>query len=337
MCDSDEPASGAKAVGALMASLEELRREYDQVGVGPRLHELLERVVWSTVRQYPASAYSAYGNWDRMACEDVLNDWVLHRLWGRADLCAMLSSATTVSQFRASLTTSLRQHLTNRRRRSITSNLYSRASRILKGDAAFRAVDGGGAEVQRRWTLAESTRNEPSALSMRELLGIANQLNDEELEVVRYGPFSQKLSPILREPDLRQFLAHMLGCAEGSLSLHTILDVMRLRFSLPTEEHIELDELMPTSTPSAAEGAFIILAAESVVARLAREEVQLLESYFQAGGAFRNAASLAGCSPDQLRAVVHRVLGMVSEASDSLDDAHAVLHAIESLLLERSG
>src|ERR1700687_5996084 len=107
-----------------MDNLAALREEYARDGIGPLLHELLSKIVWSTVRQYPPSEYSTYDNWDRPACEDVLNDWVTQRLWGRADLQAMLTSAPNTAQLRAALTTSLRQFLTNKRRRTIASNLY---------------------------------------------------------------------------------------------------------------------------------------------------------------------------------------------------------------------
>src|SRR5580765_7322624 len=107
-----------------MDNLAALREEYAGVGIGPLLHELLSKIVWSTVRQYPPAEYSPCGNWDGPACEDILNDWVAERLWGRADLQAMLTSAPTVAQLRAALTTSLRQFLSNKRRRSIASNLY---------------------------------------------------------------------------------------------------------------------------------------------------------------------------------------------------------------------
>src|SRR5438094_456868 len=109
-----------------MDGLQQLRQEYQRDGIGLLLKELLAKIVWATVRQYPASEYSPSQSWDKAACEDVLSDWVAERLWGRADLQAMLSFVSSTAQLRSALTTSLRQHLANKRRRSIASNLYKR-------------------------------------------------------------------------------------------------------------------------------------------------------------------------------------------------------------------
>src|SRR5580692_1702445 len=124
-----------------MEILQDLRDEYQREGVGTLLRDLLAKIVWSTVRQYPPAEYSMYDSWDKSACEDVLNDWIAQRLWGRADLQSMLSASNSTAQLRASLTTSLRQLLTNNRRRSVTSNLYKRAAVMLREDLAFQLSD----------------------------------------------------------------------------------------------------------------------------------------------------------------------------------------------------
>src|SRR5437870_836369 len=137
-----------------MDALEALREEYRQLGIGPGLLELLGKIVWSTVRQYPPSEYSPYGAWDQSACEDVLNDWITERLWGRGDLQNLLSSSATRQHLRAALTTSLRQHLTNKRRRSIAANLFKRVQTMLRKEPTFRRVGSVSTGSEERWALA---------------------------------------------------------------------------------------------------------------------------------------------------------------------------------------
>ena len=318
-----------------MSSIEDLRDEYRRTGIGPLLYELLEKVVWSTVRQYPASAYSPHRTWDQAACEDVFHDWIAERLWGRADLQAMLSSAATVTQFRAALTTSLRQYLTNKRRRSIASNLYKRVRSMMFEDGAFRPVGSASLGGGQGWTLAVHASSDPSPLSTRELLGIASELSDDDLEVVRYGPFSQKLSPILRGPKLREFLVHLLGRAMGSLTLSVIVDIMRLRFSLPTEEQTELDETLPSPRPDPADEAVVTTSARSVVSRLDADGARLLAAYFMVQGNPDKAAKSCGSSLERVREVVHGAFEMICDCSDSQEEARAIMEAVESLLLQR--
>jgi hypothetical protein len=313
----------------LIDGLETFREEYGRDGIGPQLHKLLEKVVWSTVRLYPAREYSPDGTWDRTACEDVLHDWVAERLWGRADLQAMLLCSATTAQLRAALTTSLRQHLTNKRRRSITSNLYKRTRAALRAEPTFTSM-GSGAEE--RWALSEADHQAPSLRSAQQLVDVACELSDEDLEVVRYGPFSQKLSPILRDPQLITFLQHLLRGAEGSLTVNQVIDVMRHRFSLPTEEHTELD----VSTPAPAAGplteAMVAVSARSVVSRLDIEDAELVRAYFAAGGSFSDAATMTSRPTTRIREVVGRCFQMICDCAESAEDAGTIMTNVESLL-----
>jgi hypothetical protein len=317
-----------------MDSLQDLREEYERNGVGVLLYELLAKIVWATVRQYPPSEYSPSGSWDKTACEDVLHDWVTERLWGRADLQAMLSSAGSLAQLRSALTTSLRQHVTNKRRRSIASNLYKRVLALLRNDSSFRSVGGPSlVEGEQRWTLAENESTNPSALALGDLVHIACELTDDELQVVRYGPLSQKLSPILREHKLLEFLRHLMSRAEGSLTVSTIIDVMRFRFALPSAEHTELDENLASSKPSPADEAARTIAARALVSRLDLEDVGRLKAYFTSNGDFSEAAKQCGSTVERVREVAHRAFGAICECSESEDDARSIMNTVESLLI----
>jgi hypothetical protein len=318
-----------------MDNLQDLRDEYRQEGVGPLLRELLTKIVWATVRQYPPLEYSPDRNWDRPACEEVLSGWIEERLWGRADLQALLLSAPSVGQLRAALTTSLRQYITNKRRRSIASNLYKRVRTMLRDSSRFRAGGDSSLGSEQRWTLANNEHPAPSELPLRELVDKATELTDDELQVVRYGPFSQKLSPILRDPKLRDFLHHLLSRAEGSLTLDTIVEVMRHRFSLPVEEHTELDENMAAETASPANEAEVAVAARSVVSRLVLEEARVLAAYFRSESSFSDTAQQCGCSPDHVRNIVHGAFGAICECAESVDKARSIMNAVESLLIQR--
>ena len=317
-----------------MDTLERLRDEYQRNGVGPVLFELLQKVVWSTVRQYPASEYSPYSSWDQSACEDVLNDWITERLWGRGDLANLLSASVTSQHLRAALTTSLRQHLTNKRRRSITANLYKRVRAKLRNDSSFRSLGSSSVGPEERWTLANSASRVPSVCSAEDLAQVACELSDDVLEVVRYGPFSQKLSPILRDPKLREFLIHLLQGAGGSLTLGAIIEVMRVRFSLPTDEATNLHDGIVSLNQSPADEVAMTLSARSVVSRLALEEATVLENYFRSGGDLSEVAKLSGCDGQRVRDVVHRAFAMICECSDSEDEARAVMQTVEALLIQ---
>jgi hypothetical protein len=310
-----------------------LRNEYNLVGLGPGLHALLERIVLSTVHLYPAAEYSPDGTWERAACEDILNDWVFERLMTRGDLAVMLGSAETVPQFRAACTTSLRQFLVNRRRRSIASNLFKRIRDMLTADKAFSAVHPSTQAGDIRWTVSEAPVVQPSALPRGELLRIANKLSDDELQVIRYGPFSQKLSPILRKPQLKVFLTHLLKNSKGSLSLSVILDVIRFRFMLvAVSEQSLLDDV--SDEASGSDTVSHRLAAESIAMRLSRDEARLITEYFRQGGNTRQTSAHANVSEDIVNDIVRRAFAMVAELADDPDEAHSMTRELEALLTD---
>jgi hypothetical protein len=316
-----------------MDTLDGLREEYSRLGIGERLHELLAKTVWSTVRQYPSSEYSPYGVWDQFACEDVLNDWIAERLWRRADLQNLLSASVTMQHLRAALTTSLRQHLTNKRRRSIAANLFKRVRAMLHNDSEFHHVGSASRAAEERWALAPGVSD--SSTHTIDLLQAARELSDDDLEVVRYGPFAQKLSPILREPKLRRFLIHLLHRAGRSLALSEIMEVMQLRFGLPVDEEVELDDELPSLNVSPSDDTVLSLAARSVISRMTSGEANILENYFRSGAVLVGAARLSGCDTQQVRQAVVRAFGMICECSNSEEQARAIMNKVECLLYQQ--
>jgi hypothetical protein len=317
-----------------MSDLQAYRDEYQQVGIGPLLEKLLQRIVVATVRVYPALEYSKDGTWSVAACEDLLNDWVLERLVARGDLGTMLGSAATVGVFRATCTTSLRQFIANGRRRSIAGNFYKRVQNLLTHDQGFVRLSESDCGIDQQWTTVGG-RTAPCTLSNRQLLKIANELTDAHLAVVHYGPFSQKLSPILREPKLRSFLIHVMTRSNGALSLRTLLEVIALRFGFVTDENIELDPAVPSNDRNAFEASATIDCARSVLVRLDLEEIARVREYFRANAEFASAAQAIGVDASALKETVRRVFAMICECSDSIEEATAVMHVFESLLLEQ--
>jgi len=204
---------------------------------------------------------------------------------------------------------------------------------VLREDSAFREVTQHAHGGNQRWALNSGESGDPSLASCRELLRIASELSDDQLEVVRYGPFSQKLSPILRAGKLREFLVHLLERAGGSLTLSAILDVMRDRFSLWVEQHEDLDDSMPSLAADAGEQVAIEDKGRSVVDRLDMDAAGLVAAFSRAGGDWSAAASASGTEPQRLRAVVHNTYAMIVECSESVEEARAILAVVEALLL----
>src|SRR5258707_15403238 len=111
-------------------TIEALRAEHKAEVIGPLIKDLLEKIVRATAPTYPPLEYSDAQVWNSEALEDALHGWVAERLLRRGDLAAMLLRASTIAHFRAMLTTSFGQFLTNRRPRTSATNLFTNTKKM---------------------------------------------------------------------------------------------------------------------------------------------------------------------------------------------------------------
>ena len=313
-------------------TLEELRREHAEAGIGDGIASLLERIVRSTAPTYPGREYSDTGSWSDEALSDALHDWVEVRLLRRGDLSAMLLGAASERSLRAALTTSFAQFLINRRRRTSATNLFKRTANLLVSSDDFLLRAGRPPASSTSWTLARDAKDAASGKSMAALVAVAWEMSDAQLEVVRYGPYSLKSSPILRLPALVRFLTHLLSYAEGTLSLAQIAEVMRLRFNLAVPSLSQLDERLASSDESVVARIEIDEIASSVRARLGQPAADAIREFTKADGNLKKAAEVLGVSPRAVQAHVSGAMSMIAEYAETLDEARsAYASLVESL------
>jgi hypothetical protein len=315
-----------------MSDLGHLRAEHAKEVIGPELARLLARVATATAKTYPPG-YSPAGVWNDEAVADALQDWTEDRLLRRKDLAKLLAGARSERSFRAGLTTSFGQHLTNRRRRSAATNLYKRIQAMLRDDDTFAPAGGAGGTADRPWTLAADPAPAPSARSEDELVRSAFALSDEELEVVRYGPHSLKESPILRRPALHRFLVHMLLQAEGTLTPAVLIEVVKRRFNLLQPADVDIDEASELEAPTG--DVEIEAMAASVIARLGRERCELIRAQAEHEDPTA-AAEAAGVAPETMQRALSETIALVAEHASDADQARAVYKAVIERLFGES-
>ncbi len=319
-----------------MNELEGLQAEHAEQIIGPRLAELLARIVDATAPSYPPSQYSDARVWNRDALDDALQDWTLTRLLERGDLSVMLASAGSIGALRGMLTRSFAQHLINRRRRTSATNLFSRTVALLRSDDAFRAVGRASTAGTQRWTLAGHPTGAPASPgTVSRLIKAAGARTDTELGVVRYGPYSLKSSPILRGPALREFVAFLLAEADGDLTTGEIFEVMRHRFNLVELPPVELDETLVEREPPVPTAVETRVFAAGVLARVGRRNAELIRAVAAADGDPFAAAHTVGAAPAEVAAALDALHALIAEYAESADEAVAVhRQVIESLFFE---
>jgi hypothetical protein len=310
---------------------EVLRKEHAESVIGPAMAEFLTRIVRATAVMYPATEYGDGRKWTTEALDDLRQDWLTDRLLGRGHLAAMMAMSTSATVLRAAFTTSLSQFLANRRRRSSAGNLFKRTQLTLEGGDEFEASITASKPAGVFWTLKGTAAQGPSSKSLRELVAEAHELTDEGLEIVHYGPTSLKSSPIMREPQLRRFLIHLLSASEGALSLRTISEVINHRFNLVESPVEALDQALSAEAPDPVHQAEMADAARRVVARLKRERLDLMREVHRSA-TLEDAAKNLGISPRTASKRLKETTAIIAEYAESVEEARGIYRLIgESL------
>ena len=199
---------------------------------------------------------------------------------------------------------------------------------MLAEGEEFEAVGAASRPPDQAWTLSREPRRSASPLSLLQLVHIADRLTDEQLSVIRYGPYSLKSSPILREPALRQFLVFLLENAGGAVALSTIADVLRWRFRLFELEDVVLDDFVEAREPEVSLQVEHAIAAESVLARMGSDRVAAIRAFEEAEGDFSAAGAALGGGRREGEKAVSEVLHLIAELATSTEDARATYEVL---------
>lgn len=314
-------------------TLEELAEEHQREVIGTGLRDLLTRVVLSTAPTYPPAEYSQSWTWDQAALEDVLQDWVTTRLLDRGDLARIMSTARSLGALRRILTVSFSQFLINGRRKSAAANVYKRTLDCLKSDPRFQQIGKAHRPQDQLWCLAEGPSDRYVG-TLEELVRHSQQLSDDDIQVVRYGPHSLKSSPILRNPQIPTFLLHLFKGARGALELSEIAQIMRHRFNLVMMAPSELDSSIEALDSSPLRTIAAEEIADSVKCRLSQDDQSILVEIAKASDDL-GLLQERGLSKSEAAATIGRTMGMIADLADDPDEASRAFGLlIESLFVE---
>jgi hypothetical protein len=241
----------------------------------------------------------------------------------------MLAQAASSGSLRGMLSRSFAHFLVNRRKPSAAANLFKRTTKMLREDDGFVSVGKGATTGEQLWTLSGVIGDqERSSASMRELVASAFDLDDRALKVVRYKPDSDYESPILRNPQLKVFLIHLLTHANGALDQSTIAAVMAQRFDLPTIQHVEL--LASSAVGEATEFAKVETGdvVVSVIRRLGQERLRALREFHRAAREGEEVHEISELPP-----AVSDTIAMIAAVAKTPEEADEIYdHVVATLV-----
>ena len=123
--------------------LEQLRAEYVERTMGPRITERVRNLLEAMLRRRDPMIYARGARDYRDGLDDVLQDFTIDVLLHEGQLAYIFDNAADVNAFDRLINRQLRRYLARTRERSIVDNLLERSIRLLADDDLV-VVDGEG-------------------------------------------------------------------------------------------------------------------------------------------------------------------------------------------------
>lgn len=314
------------------------RRELRETGQisAPLARELARVAGFLVWRGHLPDSYAPYGEWNKEAEAEVLQDWLAERLLRGGGLLALLDQARDASSFRRLAEISLRQFVLNRGLRSQSKNLYSRMLEILRDDEGFAVERDAARTHDIVWRLSTQSPRAAFDASDEELLSLAFSLGDFEL--IRYKASAAKLAPLLSSGELRRFVVGMLE-AGGPMTLTSLSKALALRFDLSEADFDSLQAEKPPllrSEERVDRDVILRASALAVIAELSRRQSLILLGT-RAEVTMQVLATELGCSLGTISNEQQRVGALVKRHSEDGPEAGELLKIVGDLLYEHSG
>lgn len=122
-------------------TFDDLRREYDDVGVGDLIFGLVLELSGAICRRYPESIYNAGLSWGDETISDVAQEVVLNHLLDEGQLDYIFTEARSVESVRKLLTRQVKRALHKRRAITPIDRLLKRVA-VLADSGRIERVDG---------------------------------------------------------------------------------------------------------------------------------------------------------------------------------------------------
>jgi hypothetical protein len=325
--------------------LQTLIDEYAAIGVGGYLYDEIRRTVRAVIkgRGYPTS-YSPTGRWDDDAYSALAHEWIVKKLLLPSGLQHLLLSSQTLAGFRKGLEVYFTHYLISQKERTALDNLFHRADAILDRDPRFRCFATSSKAATRLWGLTSWSAPEPYERSDDDL--IAAGLRITGISTIRYREDARKLSPVVSERDLAQFMESLFQDLGRLLSLAQLMTVFRYRFNLLEAEELSLDEPLGTDDeghPMYRHGVIsggapldeIVIVEEtarSLLRELSTRDLQVLLECAKPDATLASVASRLQCSKSTVDNVRRHAINVIRQRTESLEEARGTYARLLELL-----
>lgn len=222
-------------------TLQALIKELTTEGIGNKIYSEVRRIVKYAIigGRYPVM-YSPVGRWDDEAYDTLTNDFVVKKLLNNNYITHLLQTNTSMSTFRKSVEGVFKNFLKSTRKKTASDHLFRRANEILHQDKRFKCFSTSSKKAHAFWGL--SSWDTPKVFNGREEELIRIGLAVYETPIIEYEPDAKKISHILPDKELAEFLYALFSSINMLVNLSQMVIVFKYKFNLLEVSEVSLED-----------------------------------------------------------------------------------------------
>lgn len=215
-------------------------QEFQSEGINTLNYSLIHTCVKITAYRYPAEVYSPNSVWDTQSIMDVTQSFVLDWLLARGRYEYYLLTVDTYNGLKQGIISEFKKYLTNEKRRSEYSNLFTRMKAILLNNNEFELISGDVRFMKYTiWGLVDSNFRE----EVQDIDQVLEAMFDVDIPpAIKYRPDSKKMSPIIATVDLKKLLFQSMYKLEQCVGFDLLIQGLRYRLNLLDIDAVALEE-----------------------------------------------------------------------------------------------
>lgn len=331
------------------SSLSLLKEEFSAIGVGEKIYSEIRKIVQAAIRggNYPPT-YSPTGIWDEEGFSTLTNDFVVEKLLKRGYLAYLLQTSASLGAFRRSAEYVFLKFLISKKKRTVLDNLFRRVYLILTRDGRFKCFIPSTKKAHSHWGL--SVWNNKEVFNSREEDLVRAGLALGGIKVVEYRLDARKISHVMSDQGLADYIHSLFGSIGALLNLPQILVVLKYRFNLLEVTEVSLEEpvsedeegniLTVGDTLGMPEPGTIALendeAAKEALQLLSTRQKQILTKFQEPGATLSSVGENVGCSKSTVDNELRRIYSSIDEVVDNKDQARIVYRRMIEILEEKN-
>ena len=322
-------------------SLQVLIDEFESRGIEKKIYSEIRAIVKATIigGRYP-TMYSPLGKWNEEAFDILTDDFLVEKLCKKNYLAYLLQANASIRTFRKGVESVFKNFLISKKKRTALDNLFRRANNILHQDSRFKCFANASKKAHSLWGL--STWNTPEVFNGREEDLVLMGLKLSGPRGTEYRPEAKKISHILPDKELADFMYNLFAEVDSSLSLSQLIIVFKYRFNLleitevSLEEPISVDEegniLTIGDTLGVPELGTAVPEIDEAVGKVLRllspRQKHILVELQDPRATLSSIGKRIGCSKSTVDNERRRISSILGEVSDDAEQACAIYDKI---------